>query len=122
MVSGCPDVGDVSAVFLACFVIEDSVVDDMAVSLGAGHYAGVGWDSVAVFLCLEGPDEYGVDVAVVCDHQVLVAASGADCEASCAVCVERADGFYPYVELFDGLGIRGRTDKKLTSTLVIRTF
>ena len=30
---------------------------------------------------------------------------GADGEASCVVCVERADGFYPEVELFDGLGM-----------------
>ena len=104
MVSGCPDVGDVLAVFLARFVIEDLVVDDVAASLEAGNDAGVGRDAVTVFPYLEGLDEYGVGVAVVCDHQVLVAAAGADWEASCVVCVERADGFYPYVEFFDGLG------------------
>ena len=42
---------------------------------------------------------------MVGDHQVLVAAAGADGEASCVVHVERADGFYPYVKLFDGLGM-----------------
>ena len=105
MVSGCPDVGDVLAVFLSRFVIKDLVVDDVAASLEAGHDAGVGRDAVAVFPCLEGINEYGVGVAVVCDHQVLAAAAGADGEASCVVCVERADGFYPYVELFDGLGM-----------------
>ena len=100
MVSGCPDVGDVLAVFLARFVIEELVVDDVAASLEAGHDAGVGRDAVAVFPCLEGLDEDGVVVAVVGHHQVLVAAAGEDWEASCVVCVERADGFYPYVELY----------------------
>ena len=49
MVSGCPDVGDVSAVFLACLVIEDLVVNDVTTSLEAGHDAGVGRYAVAVF-------------------------------------------------------------------------
>ena len=66
----------------------------MAASLEAGHNKGVGRDVVAVFLCLEGLDVDGVVVAVVGDHQVLVAATGTDREASCVVCVERADGFY----------------------------
>ena len=67
------------------------MVDDVTASLEAGHDMGVGRDAVAVFLYLEGLDEYGVGVAVVCDHQVLVAAAGADWEASCVVCVERYD-------------------------------
>ena len=71
-----------SAVFLARFVIEDLVVDDVAASLEAGHDAGVGRDAVAVFPCLEDLDEGGFGVAVVGDHQVLVAAAGADWEAS----------------------------------------
>ena len=50
---------------------------------------------MAVFSCLEGIDEDGICVAVVGNHQVLVAAAGADGEASCVVCVERADVFYP---------------------------
>ena len=44
-----PDVGEVSAVFLACFVIEDLVINDVIASLEAGHDAGVGRDVVAVF-------------------------------------------------------------------------
>ena len=95
LVCGCPDVGDVSAVFLACFVIEDLVVDDVTVSLYAGPDAGVGRYAVMVFSCLEGLDEDGVCVAVVGNHQVLVASAETDREASCVVCVERADGFYP---------------------------
>ena len=54
---------------------------------------------------VEGIDEYGVGVVVVGKNQVLVAAAGSDGEVSCVVYVERADGFYPYVELFDGLGM-----------------
>ena len=95
MVRGCPDVGDGSAVFLACFVIEDLVVDDVTVSIEAGHDAVVGRYDVAFFSCLEGLNEDGVCFAVVGDHQVLVAAAGADGEASCVVCLECADGFYP---------------------------
>ena len=49
LVCGFPGVGDVSAVFLSCFVIEDLVVDDVAASLEVGHDASVGryavgWD------------------------------------------------------------------------------
>ena len=107
MVCGFPDVSDVSAVFLACFIVKDLVVYNVAASLEAGHDAGVGWDAVAVFACLEGLEEDDVGVAVIGDHEVLVAAVGADREASRVVGVERADGFHPDVELF-GRGRRGR--------------
>ena len=36
---------------------------------------------------------------MVDNHEVLVAAAGADREASRVICVEHADGFYPDVEL-----------------------
>ena len=52
LVCGFPDVSDVSAVFLACFVVEDLVVYNVAASLEAGNDVGVGWDAVAVFVCL----------------------------------------------------------------------
>ena len=94
-VCGCPDVGDVSAVFLTGFVVEDLVVDDVTASLEAGHDVSVGRYAVAVFSCLKGLDDDGVGVAVVRKHQVLVAAAGADGEAYCVIRVERADGFYP---------------------------
>ena len=44
---------------------------------------------------------------MVGNHEVLVAAVGADWEVSCIVCVERADGFHPDVELSGqgGLGM-----------------
>ena len=95
LVCSRPDVGDVEAVLLAGFVVEDLMIDDVAASLEAGHDAGVGRYAVAVFSCLEGLDEDGVCIAVVGHHQVLIAAAGADGEASCVVCVECADGFYP---------------------------
>ena len=93
MVCGCPDVGDVLSVFLAGFAVEDLVVNGVTASLEAGHDASVCRYAVAVFSCLKGIDEDGVNVAVVGDHQVLVAAAGADGKASCVVHVERADGF-----------------------------
>ena len=90
LVCGCPYVGDVSAVFLAGFVVEDLLVDDMAVSLDAGHDVSVGRYAVAVLSCLEGLDEDGVCIAVLGHHQVLIAAVGADGEAACVIRVERA--------------------------------
>ena len=95
LVYSCPDVGDVAAVFLAGFVVEDLVVDDVAAILEGGHDAGVGRYAVAVFSCMEGLDEYGVCITVVGHHQVFIAAAGADGEAACVVHVERDDGFYP---------------------------
>ena len=81
------------------------MVYDVAATVEAGHDMGVGRDVVAVFPCLEGIDEDGVGVAIVGNHQVLIVAAGADWEASCVVCVERADGFYPFVELSGVLGV-----------------
>ena len=96
-----------SEILIACFVVEDLVVYDVAASLEAVHDAGVGWDVMAVFACLDRLDEDDVGVTVIGNHEVLVAAAGADREASCVVCVERDDGFHPYVELScrDGLGM-----------------
>ena len=95
MVCGLPDVGDVAAVFLAGLVIEDLVLDDVAFYLEAGHDAGVSGDAVAIFLCMERCDEDGVCIAMIRHHEVLIAAAGADREATCVVCEESADRFYP---------------------------
>ena len=65
LVCGFPDVSDVSVVLRARFVVEDLVVYDVAASIEAGNYAGVGWDAVAVFACLERIGEDGVGVTVI---------------------------------------------------------
>ena len=95
LVCSPPYVGDVAALFLAGFVVEDLMINDVAARLEAGHDAGVGRYAVAVFSCLEGLDEDGVCIAMVGHHQILVAAAGADGEAACVVRVERVDGFHP---------------------------
>ena len=95
LVCSRPYVGDVAAVFLAGFVVEDLMIDDVAASLEAGHDAGVGKYAVMVYSCLEGLDEDGVCVAEISYHQVLIVAAGADGEAACVVRVELAEGFYP---------------------------
>ena len=95
LLCGRLDVGDVPAVFLSGFVVEDLVVDDVTTILEAGHDASVGRYAVTVFSCLEGLDEDGVCIAMVGHHQILVAAAGADGEAACVVRVERVDGFHP---------------------------
>ena len=71
------------------------MINDVAFSLEAGHDAGVSGDVVAIFSCLERIDEDGVCVAMIRFHEVLIAAAGADREATCVVCVESADGFCP---------------------------
>ena len=60
-----PVVGDGSAVLLACFVVEDLVLDDVAFLFEAGHDAAMGGDSVAVMAGLEWLHEDGIAVAVV---------------------------------------------------------
>ena len=47
LVSGCPDVGDMLVLFLAGFVVEDLVVNDVTASLEADHDASVGRYAVA---------------------------------------------------------------------------
>ena len=52
LLCGFPDVSDVLAVFFARFIVWDLMVYDMVAGLKAGHDAGVGWETVAVFVCL----------------------------------------------------------------------
>ena len=99
LVCGFPDVIDVPSVFLACFVVEDLVVYDVTAILEVVHDSDAGWDVVAVFACLEGLDYDGIGFAVIGNHEVLFAAARAEREAYRVVCVERADGFHPDVEL-----------------------
>ena len=106
LVRGLPDFSGVAMVLLAGFVVEDLVVNDVAARLDAGHDEGVGRDTVAVLAVLEGFDEDDVGITMAGSHEVLVAAAGADREASCVVCVERAAGFHPDVEL-SGRGLLG---------------
>ena len=63
-------------------------------------HAGVCGDTVAILAGLEGFDEDDVGVAMVSEHEVLVAAAGAEWEAACVVGVESAGGLDPEVELF----------------------
>ena len=100
LVYGLLDVSGVAAVLLAGFVVEDLVVNDVAVLLEAVHDAGVCGDTVAILAGLEGFDEDDVGVTMVSDHELLVAAAGAEWEAACVVGVESAGGIDPEVELF----------------------
>ena len=55
---------------------------------------------MAILAGLERFDEDGVGVAIVGDHEVLVAAAGADWEAAHVFGVESAGGLDPEVDLF----------------------
>ena len=78
LVCGLPDVSDVATVLLAGFVVEDLVVNNVAALLEAGHDADVCRDTVAILAGLEGFDEDDVGVAMVINHEVLVAAEGVE--------------------------------------------
>ena len=100
LVCGLPDVSDVVTVILAGFVVKDLVVNDVDVRLEAGHDAGVCRDTVEILAGLKGFDEDDVGVTMVGDHELPVAAAGADLEAARVVGVDRAGGLDPEVELF----------------------
>ena len=100
LVCGLPDVSDVATVLLSGFVVNELVVNGMAARLEAGHDAGVCGDTVAILAGLEGFDEDGVGVAMVGNHEVLIAAAGSDWEAACVVGVESSGGLDLEVKLF----------------------
>ena len=89
---------DDASVFGAGFVVEDLGGDGMPTHLEAVHDGIVGGDAVFVLTRLEGGLEDCIGVTVVGDHNVLVAAAGANGEATCVVCVELLDGFHPDVD------------------------
>jgi hypothetical protein len=74
------------------------VLHEVAAVTKTCHDATVGCYAVAVVARLKGLDEDCVAVAVVGQHDVLVAAAGAGGKAAHVVSVELADGFDPYVE------------------------
>ena len=77
----------------------------MAAILDTRHDSVVIRDAVSVVPRLEGFDQNGIGVDVVRQHNVVVAAAGADGEADRVICVELADGINDNVEF---LGFYGR--------------
>ena len=75
MVCRLQDVSDVAKVLLAGFVVKDLVVNNVAALLEAGHDVSVCRDTVAILARLEGFNEDDVGVAMVSDHEVLIAAA-----------------------------------------------
>ena len=103
LVGGLPDVSDVATVLLDGFVVEDLVFDNMAALLEAGHDAGVCEDTVAILAGLGDFNEDDVSVAMVSDHELLVAAVGAEWEAACVVGVESSGVLDPEVDIFESV-------------------
>ena len=68
------------------------------------HDASVGWDVVAIVFGLEGLDKDSVGVAVVGEHDVLVATVRADWEVAHVVSEELADRLDPNMK-FVGAGV-----------------
>ena len=96
---GVPVLSNAVAVGFSGFIVKDLVLKNMAFVAEAGHDAGIGSNAMAVVARLKGFHKYGVAVAVVGQHDVLVAAARACGEATHAVRVEFADGCGGYVEL-----------------------
>ena len=92
LVGSSPILGDGADVFCAGFVVEHLVIHSVAACLETGHKTRVGWDAVSVVARLEGFDEDGIGVAVIGQHDVLIAAAQTDREAAHVVCEEFADG------------------------------
>ena len=86
------------AVVLAGLIVQDLVLHEVAAVTKACHDATMGRDAVVVVAGLKRLDKDCVAVAVVGQHDVLVAAVGAGWKAAHVVSVELADGFDPYVE------------------------
>ena len=107
MIGAVPVFSDDVAIFCAGLVVKDLVFDDVAALLEFLHGASVGWDAVAVVFGLEGLDEDDVGVAVVGDHDVLIATARADGESAHVVGEELTDGPDPDVK-FVGSGVRKR--------------
>jgi len=91
LVVALPLLFDDAFVVCAGFVVENLEVDSVAAVMEALHDGVVCLDTVCIFFSLEGGLEDHVGIAVVCDHDVLVAFAGTNREAAGVVCVKSAD-------------------------------
>ena len=81
-----------AAKFLADLVFEHLVFNGLDTVVEAGYDAIVRVDAVVVVIGLEGFDEEEVAFTVVGKHDILVASTGADREATRAAIVQIAGG------------------------------
>ena len=98
LVVALPLLLDNAFVVCAGFVVENLEVDAVAAVLEALHDGVVRFNTVRIFFSLEGGLKDHVGIAVVCDHDVLVALAGTNREAASVVCVKSADRFYTDVD------------------------
>ena len=89
---GAPVFCNGAAVFLADIVVKDLVVNGLSTLLEFGHDAVVRHNVVAVTSVLERLVKEDVAVSVICYHDVLVAAAGANRDATHIFSVDLADG------------------------------
>ena len=84
----------------------------MAAILEPRHDAVVHRNVVSVVPGMEGFDHNGIGINVVCQHNVVVAAAGADGEAAHVVCEELAHGLTDDVEFLGFFGRKFSVDVK----------
>ena len=99
LVGAVPVFGDDSAIFCTGLIVEDLVFGDVAALLELGYDSDVGGDTVAVVFGLKGSNRDDVGLAVVCKHDVLVAAARTDGDAAHVISKELADGLDPNVAI-----------------------
>jgi len=91
LVVALPLLFDDAFVVCAGFVVENLEINSVAAVTEALHDGVVRLNTVRIFFGLEGGLEDHVGIAVVCDHDVLVAFAGTNREATGVVRVQFAD-------------------------------
>ena len=99
LVSALPGFDDDLVVEGAGLVAKDLVFDNVVTALETLHDVFVGRDVMAIVAALEGFDENSVGVAMVSQHDVLVAAARVDREAIHVIYKQLPGWLDPYVEL-----------------------
>ena len=94
LVFGFPFTSD--SLFVGCtgLIVEDLEVNSMALGMESLHDRVVGLNAMSIFAVLEGGMKDGIGVAVVGNHNVLIATAYPDGKAATVICVKLADGLY----------------------------
>ena len=111
LVSAVPNVLDKTLELGAGFVVDHLESDYMVTILETAHDRVVCFDAVLVLSVLEGDVKDNVGVSMIGNHDVLVAATGAEGGSASVVNVKFGDGFNADVD-FIGTDSRKR-DKRL---------
>ena len=110
----------VLTIVFAGFVVDDLEVYFVATLLDASSDVVVGGKTVAIVARLKCRDKDGIGVDMVGEHDVSVATSGADGEATHVISVELTNWLYPDMELLrlDGRELTGDVRKQVNGVWI----